>query len=119
MTAGGRPLPPYARQLEGGVLEIDLKVVPAAARSEIVGPLGDRLKVRVAAPPEDGRANRAVVELLREWLGAEDVEILTGQASAKKTLRVTGGRLPGGVERYFRGRSASNAAASRSRGTRR
>jgi uncharacterized protein (TIGR00251 family) len=94
VTAGAGGLPPWARRL-GDILEIDLKVVPGAARSEVVGPLGDRLKVRVAAPPEDGRANRAVVELLREWLGTDDVEIVSGRGSAKKTVRVKGGTLPG------------------------
>ena len=95
MTAGGAR-PPWAREV-GGAIEIDLKVVPGAARSEVVGPLGDRLKVRVAAPPEGGRANRAVVELLCEWLGAAsaaDVEIVAGWGSAKKTVRVRGGRVP-------------------------
>ena len=94
MTAGGGPRPPYARRLAGGILEIDLKVVPGAARSEVVGPLGDRLKVRVAAPAEGGRANRAVAELLREWLGAESVEIVAGTGSAKKTVRAIDGKLP-------------------------
>ena len=69
--------------------------MPGAARSEVVGTLGDRLKVRVAAPPEGGRANRKVVELLREWLGTDDVEIVAGSGSPKKTVRVRGGRLPG------------------------
>jgi uncharacterized protein (TIGR00251 family) len=95
VTRGARP--PYAREIGGGAIEIDLKVVPGAARSEVVGPLGDRLKVRVAAPPEGGRANRAVVELLREWLGAAsaaDVEIVAGHGSPRKTVRVRGGRLP-------------------------
>jgi len=90
---GGGP-PAYARWLADGAIEIDLKVVPGAARSEVVGPLGERLKVRVAAPPEGGRANRAVVELLREWLGADVVEIVAGHGSPKKTVRVRGGRLP-------------------------
>ncbi len=65
-----------------------LKVVPGASRSEVVGPLGGRLKVRVAAPPEGGKANRAVVRLLREWLGARDVEIVAGHGSAEKTVRI-------------------------------
>ena len=95
MTAGGGPLAPYARRLADGILEIDLKVVPGAARSEVVGPLGGRLKVRVAAPAESGRANRAVVELLRAWLGARSVEIVSGPGNPKKTVRVRGGRLPG------------------------
>jgi uncharacterized protein (TIGR00251 family) len=55
-----------------------------------VGALGDRLKVRVAAPPERGRANEALVVLLREWLGARDVEVVAGLASREKTVRVSG-----------------------------
>jgi uncharacterized protein (TIGR00251 family) len=73
--------------VEGGY-EITLKVVPGASRSEVVGPLGSRLKVRVAAPAEAGKANRAVVRLLREWLGARRVSIVAGLGSAEKTVRV-------------------------------
>jgi len=82
-------LPAFARRVEGGI-EIALRVVPGASRSEIVGPLGDRLKVRVGAPAERGRANRALLELLREWLGVRDVEIVAGHGSAQKTARVAG-----------------------------
>lgn len=55
-----------------------------------MGPLGDRLKVRVAAPAEGGKANRALIDLVREWLGVEEVEIVAGASSARKTLRVRG-----------------------------
>ena len=78
---------PWGHPVAGGY-EIRLKVVPGASRSEVVGPLGDRLKVRVAAPAEGGKANRAVVELLRRWLGAKRVTIVAGQSSAEKTVRV-------------------------------
>ncbi len=71
-------------------MELDVKLVPGASRTEIVGPLGNRLKVRVAAPAEGGKANRALVELLREWLGVRDVEIVAGRSSAEKTVRVLG-----------------------------
>jgi len=86
-------LPPFARRVEGGI-ELHLRVVPGSSRSEIVGPLGDRLKVRVTAPPEGGRANRAVVRLLRDWLGG-DAEIVAGHGSPDKTARV--GLPPGQV----------------------
>ena len=78
---------PWGRPVTGGY-EIRLKVVPGASRSEVVGPLGDRLKVRVAAPAEAGKANRAVVELLEAWLGVKGVTIVAGAASAEKTARV-------------------------------
>jgi uncharacterized protein (TIGR00251 family) len=85
----GAPLPAYARRVAGGI-ELRIKVVPGASRSEVAGALGDRLKVRVAAPAEAGKANRAVVELLRSWLGVVEVEIVSGRSSPAKTVRVPG-----------------------------
>jgi uncharacterized protein len=73
-----------------GTIELAIKVVPGASRSAIAGVLGDRLKVRVAAPAEGGKANRALVRLLAEWLGVREVEIIAGGSSAEKTVRVTG-----------------------------
>jgi uncharacterized protein len=81
--------PLFARQTEGGI-ELRIKVVPGASRSEIVGPLGDRLKLRVAAPAESGKANRAVVQLLRQWLSVRDVEIVAGDSCGEKIVRVGG-----------------------------
>jgi uncharacterized protein (TIGR00251 family) len=70
-------------------------VIPGASKSEIAGVLGDRLKIRVAAPAEGGRANRAVVEILRRWLGVRAVEIVSGIANPEKTVHVSGlARLP-------------------------
>ena len=68
-------------------------MVPGASRSEIVGVLGDRLKVRVASPAEGGKANRAVIELLAERLGlpVRDVELFSGHTSRDKTVRIRGG----------------------------
>ena len=73
-----------------GAIELRIKVVPGASRSEVTGVLGGRLKVRVAAPAEAGKANRAVVELLTKWLGTREVEIVGGFSSAEKTVRVRG-----------------------------
>ena len=83
------PLPSFACRIAGG-FDLAIKVVPGASRTVIAGPLGDRLKVRVAAPPEGGKANRALVEVLREWLGVRDVEIVAGRSSAEKTVRALG-----------------------------
>jgi uncharacterized protein (TIGR00251 family) len=88
-SAHRESLPPFVRAVEGG-FDLAIKVVPGASRTEIAGPLGDRLKVRVAAPPEGGKANQAVVKLLQEWLGASDVEIIAGSGSAHKTVRIRG-----------------------------
>jgi hypothetical protein len=71
-------------------VELDVKVVPGASRSEIVGLLGNRLKVRIAAPAEGGKANRALVKLLRESLSTREVEIVAGHSRAEKTVRILG-----------------------------
>jgi uncharacterized protein (TIGR00251 family) len=77
---------------EADHIVIRAKVVPGARRNEIAGWLGDRLKVRVTAPPEGGRANRAVCALIAAALGvrARRVEIVAGHGSAEKTVRVAG-----------------------------
>lgn len=71
---------------------VAVKVVPGSRKDEIVGPLGDRLKIKVAAPPEDGRANAAVCALLARVLRIKprDVNVLTGATNPEKTLRVIG-----------------------------
>ncbi len=76
---------------EGGVA-IRLKAVPGAKRNEIAGVLGDRLKVRVSAPPEGGKANKAICALLAETLGLRlrDIEIVSGLTNPEKVARVTG-----------------------------
>ena len=82
-------LPSFVRPIENGV-ELRLKVVPGSSRSAIVGPLGDRLKVKVAAPPEAGKANKEVVEAIRRWTGAKDVAVVGGLTNPEKTVRVIG-----------------------------
>ena len=71
---------------------LHLKVVPGASRSRIVGLLGDRLKVAVAAPPEDGKANDAVCKLLAEALGipARQVAVTQGHSRPQKTVTISG-----------------------------
>lgn len=75
----------------GGVL-IAVKAVPGAKRDEIVGLLGERLKVRVSAPPEGGRANKAICALLARELGVKesDVEVVAGATRAEKSVRIGG-----------------------------
>ena len=69
---------------------ITVIVSPGAARSEIVGRYGDAWKVRVAAPPERGRANAELTKLLASVLGVreQDVKLVAGQATRRKLVEV-------------------------------
>lgn len=73
-------------------VRIAVKAVPGASRDAIAGPLGDRLKVRVAAPPEDGKANRAIEALLAAAcdLPARSVTVVSGHARPEKTVELRG-----------------------------
>lgn len=75
-----------------GAVTFDVLVQPRASRAK-VGPIHDgRLKVSVTAPPVDGEANAAVIELLAKQLGVARgaVEVIAGVSSRRKTVRVSG-----------------------------
>jgi uncharacterized protein len=69
-----------------------LRVSPGARSDAIVGRHGDGWKVRVTAPPEDGKANEAVRRLLAERLGSpsRSVNLVSGPASREKIVELTG-----------------------------
>src|SRR5262245_32143287 len=73
-------------------VRIAVKVVPGARRDEIAGMLGERLKVRVAAPPEGGKANGALCRVIAETLGIKPtaVRVVAGHSSAEKTVEIEG-----------------------------
>ncbi|TML13716.1 MAG: DUF167 domain-containing protein [Actinobacteria bacterium] len=69
-----------------------LRVSPGATRAGVVGRYGQAWKVRVAAPPEDGRANDAVVRLLAETLSVprDSVKLVSGERARDKIVELTG-----------------------------
>ena len=69
-----------------------VKVVPGASRSAIRGRLGDRLKITVAAPAEDGKANQAVCALLARAFGTgrRAVAVIAGRTQPLKTVELAG-----------------------------
>jgi uncharacterized protein (TIGR00251 family) len=71
---------------------LSLKIVPGSSRDEVVGWLGDWLKVKVKAPPEKGRANEAVVALLADRLGIDSssIAVVSGHGSPAKIVAVDG-----------------------------
>jgi len=75
-----------------GDVVLRLHVQPGAGRTAVVGRHGDALKVRVAAPPERGRANEACAALVAELAGVASsaVELTGGQTSRSKRFAVKG-----------------------------
>ena len=71
---------------------LSLKVVPGSSRDEIVGWVGDSLKMKVKAPPEKGAANESVVALLAERLriDASSIAMVSGHGSPAKVVDVDG-----------------------------
>lgn len=86
---------------DGGDLVLELRVQPRAARGAIAGLHGGRLRIRLAAPPVDGRANAALVELLADAFGVPraQVAIEHGLSGRDKRVRVRGAtRVPAAIE---------------------
>lgn len=77
------------RDVSGGIA-LDVLVQPRASRAKL-GPIHDgRLKIAVTAPPVDGEANAAVIELLAKALGIarSAVEVIAGESSRRKTVKL-------------------------------
>jgi uncharacterized protein (TIGR00251 family) len=77
-----------AGRRDGADLVIDVRVQPRASRSEIAGTLGDRLRVRLQAPPVDGRANAALVQFLAETFGVPRGAVTIEQGFSGRDKRV-------------------------------
>jgi uncharacterized protein len=71
---------------------VRLRVSPGANSAHVVGRHGEAWKVRVAAPPEGGRANEAVVRLLAETLSLprDAVTLVSGHGARNKIVQLTG-----------------------------
>ena len=89
-----------------------LRVVPGARRDAFVGRHGDGWKVRVAAPPEDGRANHALVRLLADALALpqRNVRVVSGHGARDKVVDITG-IAEDEAERRLETASAARSAA--------
>ena len=73
-------------------ITVQIQTTPNAPRSEIVGWLGDRLKVKVKAPAVEGKANAELVRFLADHFGVRPnaVAILRGETARLKTVRIEG-----------------------------
>jgi uncharacterized protein len=82
----------WFRLSSDGSILLTLHIQPGASRSECAGRHGDALKIRLAAPPVDGKANAALLAFVAErlGLGRSAVSLKSGQTSRRKILLVTG-----------------------------
>jgi uncharacterized protein len=81
---------PYLSALADGTVLISLHVQPKASKTRIVGLYDGCVKIAVAAPPVEGKANKAVVAFVAKILGvpARDVSVKSGSQSKRKLLAV-------------------------------
>lgn len=75
------------------LLHLTIHVQPGAKTTSCAGIHGDALKIRLQAPPVDGKANQALIAWLSKTLGCPQnaIELLRGQASRRKTLCINAG----------------------------
>jgi uncharacterized protein (TIGR00251 family) len=75
-------------RITDGVMRIDIKAVPGASKTEIAGVKDKRLRVRIAAAPEDGRANAELCAFLAKILDCpkRDIRLEKGEKSRLKTI---------------------------------
>ncbi len=73
-------------------IRIRIKAVPGASRDGVAGLLGDRLKVRISAAPEGGKANKAICEFIAKALDIKpaQVDVYKGHTNPEKTVQIVG-----------------------------
>ena len=93
------PLPPpvWWRIGRDGTVTVAFHVQPGAKRSEVAGPHGDALKIKLAAPPVDGKANASLLAFVAAALGLPKaaVSLKSGQTSRQKVVEIHGAPADG------------------------
>ena len=82
----------WFRQAADGRFTLTLHIQPGAKKTELAGLHGDALKIRLAAPPVDGKANEALIKFVAETLHLPKsaVSLKSGQSSRHKVLEIVG-----------------------------
>lgn len=72
-------------------MKISIKVIPGASKDEIIKIDENNFKIKTTKPPEDGKANAAVIEILAKYFGVKknQIEIISGQTSQRKIIEIT------------------------------
>ena len=79
-------------EADGSTLTLDLHIQPGAKKTEVAGLHGEALKIRLSAPPVDGKANDCLIAFLAEALGIPKsrIQLVSGATSRAKRLRIAG-----------------------------
>jgi hypothetical protein len=79
--------------MKGTLIKVYLQ--PKSSKNEVVGPYRDGIKVKVTAPPVEGKANEALIRFLAREFGVSPscIEMIKGRHSREKTLRISGSIL--------------------------
>ncbi|MDP3538492.1 MAG: DUF167 domain-containing protein [Azonexus sp.] len=85
----------WLRVAADGHITLTLHIQPGAKKTEFAGLHGDALKIRLAAPPVDGKANEALVKFVAEALSLPKsaVTLKSGQTSRRKVLEIIGAEV--------------------------
>jgi uncharacterized protein len=75
---------------DGDGVILSLHIQPGAKKTAVVGPHGDALKIRLAAPPVEGKANAALIDFITNRLGVgrAKIELISGKQSRRKRVRI-------------------------------
>jgi uncharacterized protein (TIGR00251 family) len=73
-------------------LNIQVQIQPGSSKDQIIGLHNGRLKIKISAPPVDGKANQNLIEFIAKALGVSKskIEIVKGRTSKLKTLKISG-----------------------------
>jgi hypothetical protein len=82
----------WLRETADGSLVLTLHIQPGAKKTEFVGLHGEAMKIRLAAPPVDGKANAALCAFLADFCGVSKsaVSLISGDTSRAKRVRIAG-----------------------------
>ena len=79
------------QQVDGGIV-FEIKVIPGSSKTAVSGLLGEKIKIKISAAAEKGKANKCLIELLSKQLGVKKnaIRIISGQTSPVKQVQVQG-----------------------------
>ena len=81
----------FGIKIKGNQLIIPVRIIPKSSRNQVIME-GDRIKIKITAPPVEGKANQGLIKFLSKLLGVSksSIEIISGETSKNKKVSVIG-----------------------------